>query len=82
MAFEDFLNIILNIILNISVWSILRLFVLLSLLIFLVFGIVLVRQVKIMTQTFQTGLEFVLKVFAWLNLALVIAVFIVVLLFL
>jgi len=73
---------ILNIILNISAFTIFKLFILLALLIYFVFAVLVVRQVKIMTDTFQTGFEWPLRLVSWLHLGLVILIFIIAILIL
>jgi len=62
--------------LTISPWTIFKLFILLSLFIFLIFALVVVKQVSIMTSTFRTGFEAPLKLISWLLFLLVAVIFI------
>ncbi len=66
---------LLTIILHISLWQVLKIFILFALLIYFVFAIVVVRQVKIMTETFKTGFETTLRLISWLHLFLVLLIF-------
>jgi hypothetical protein len=65
-------------IITITPWTILKLFVLLALSIYIVFAVVAIRQVQLMTSTFKTGFELPLKIISLLHLGLVIFIFIIV----
>jgi len=75
MTTDDFIQLIFSI----SLLSVFKLLILLSLALYFIFSLIVVRQVRIMTSTFQTGLEEVLQLISWLHLALVIIIFIVIL---
>jgi len=62
-------------IIGISMWAIIKTFSLILLGIYLVFGLVVVRQVKMMTDTLQLGFETLAKVLAFAHLAFAILVF-------
>ena len=64
-----------NLINNFSVWTILKLLILFALVIYLVFAVVVIRQVKLMTNTFKTGYETWLRIVSWLHLILVVIIF-------
>ncbi len=52
-------------IIGISVWLVVKIFVLVALAIYLVFAMVVVRQVQLMTQTIKVGFEMPLKTLAY-----------------
>lgn len=62
-------------IIGISMWAIVKTFALILLGIYFVFGLVVVRQVKMMTDTLQLGFETLAKVLAFAHLAFAILVF-------
>ena len=59
---------------GISYWLIIKIFVLLALLFYLLFSVFLVRQVMMMSKTIQVGLEGVLTTIAYLHLGITILV--------
>lgn len=61
--------------LGISVWLIVKIFVLLGLVFYFVFALVVVRQVQLMTETLEVGFETQLKILSYLHLAFAILVF-------
>jgi hypothetical protein len=67
MTFQD----IFNFLTTITVWHLLKIFILMALLVYLVFSILVLRQVKIMTETFKTGFELPLRIISWVHLILV-----------
>jgi len=60
---------------DINVWLIAKIFTLLLLGMYLVFSLVVVRQVKMMTDTLQLGFESLAKTLSWLHLGFAILVF-------
>ncbi len=62
--------------LNISVWLIAKIFVLVGFAIYNVFAIVIVRQVKLMTETVDVELNGFVKLLSYAHLAFAILVFI------
>ncbi len=62
-------------IIGISMWAIIKTFALVLLGIYLVFGLVVVRQVKMMTDTLQLGFEGLAKLLAYGHMAFAILVF-------
>lgn len=61
---------------GISILAIGKVFVLIALGIYIVFALVVVRQVKLMTSTVEVGLDFFIKLIAWAHLIFAIFVFI------
>ena len=61
---------------NFPTWGIAKAFVLFGMAIYVVFGFVIVRQVKLMTDTLQLGYESIAKVLSYIHLLFTIAVFI------
>ena len=68
---EDFLEEIIGI----SVWSIAKVFVLLALLIYIVFSLIVIRQVKLMGQTLDGKVNVAVKIVAWVHLIVVLFIF-------
>lgn len=62
-------------VLGVSIWFIVKIFVLFALLVYIVFSVVVVRQVNLMTETLKVGLETPLKIIALTHLILAILVF-------
>ncbi|MCH7730551.1 hypothetical protein IID21_03435 [Patescibacteria group bacterium] len=63
-------------ILGFSVWIVAKLLFLFALLIYIIFSLVVVRQVNLMTETLEVGFESPLKTAAGAHLLLAIGVFI------
>lgn len=61
---------------NLPISLIAKIFVLFGLTIYFVFALVVVRQVKLMTDTLQTGYEELIRFFSYIHLLFSIAVFI------
>jgi len=55
-------------ILGMSVWLIVKIFAILAFLIYLLFALVIVRQVRLMTETIQVGFETPLKFLSYVHL--------------
>ncbi len=72
MTIEEILQFLIN---NLSVWGVFKLLILFALALYLVFAVVVIRQVKLMTNTFKTGYETWLRSISWLHLILVIGIF-------
>ena len=62
--------------LGISIWSIIKIFVMFANLIYIVFALVMVRQVKLMTDTLELGYEKIIIGFSYVNLTFAILVLI------
>jgi len=60
--------------LQLSVWGIIKVAVIFALLLYLVFAGVVVRQVFLMTKVVSGGIDFFVKVMAWLHLIFAVAV--------
>ena len=60
---------------DINVWLIAKIFALLLLGMYLVFSLVVVRQVKMMMDTLQLGFESLAKTLSWLHMGFAILVF-------
>lgn len=71
MTFEQFLSIMSKI----SVWSVLKIFVLLALLLYLIFAWMVIRQVVLMSKTLDGMINLPIKFVARLQLVLAIVVF-------
>lgn len=61
---------------GISVWLIAKICALILLAIYLVFALVVVRQVQLMTDTIEVGFEGPIRVFSFLHLAFAVIIFI------
>jgi len=61
---------------NFPTWGIAKGFVLFAIVMYVVFGFVVVRQVRLMTDTLQLGFEGFIKIISYLHLLFTIAVFI------
>ena len=61
---------------TLSVWSILRIFVLIFLGIYIIFSFVVIRQVQLMTQTLEIGFENQLKFLSFMHFLFAVAVFV------
>lgn len=59
-------------ILNVSIWGLAKVFVIFALFIYLVFAIVVVRQVHMMIKVVSGELNLPIKIAAWLHLVLAI----------
>lgn len=62
-------------VLGVSIWFIVKIFVLFGLLVYIIFSVVVVRQVNLMTETLRVGLETPLKIIALTHLILPVLVF-------
>jgi hypothetical protein len=65
-----------------SFWSVVKIFVLLALFVYICFAFIVVRQVSMMTEIVSSQADFVLKTISVLLLGIAIAVFVAALLFL
>ena len=61
-------------ILNISIWSIVKGFVIFGMCLYLVFSLVVVRQVQLMTKTLEIGFEWPIKVLSFVHFLFAVAV--------
>ena len=59
-----------------SIWPVIKIFVLVFLVIYIVFAFVIIRQVQLMTATLELGFEKQLKFLAFLHFLFAIAVFV------
>lgn len=60
-----------------SLWFIVKIFFLVAIVVYLIFALVVVRQVYLMTETVKVGFEFPVRVIAWLHLFAAIGVFLI-----
>lgn len=67
---------------DIPVWFIAKIFMLFALALYIVFALVVVKQVNLMTETIEVGFETPLKVIAYVHLFFSIGVFVLALLIL
>lgn len=65
-----------DIIMNISVWSVAKILILIALIIYLIFAIVVIRQVNTMTKVVSGQLNIPLKILSWVHLLLTLLVII------
>ncbi|MFH1561355.1 MAG: DUF5657 family protein [Patescibacteria group bacterium] len=63
-----------NLFLSGSIWGVAKIFVLLALLIYLIFAIVVVKQVNTMTQVVSGELNLPIKVAGWIHLGFVLLI--------
>lgn len=57
-----------------SIWLVLKIFFIIGLLVYLIFALVVVRQVRIMNETLDVGFEGVLTIISYLHLLFAIGV--------
>jgi hypothetical protein len=62
---------------TLNVWLILKILALILLAMYLIFSLVVVRQVKLMTDTLQLGFETGARILAYIHLAFAILVFLI-----
>lgn len=60
---------------NISIWTIVKIFASFAFLLYIIFSVVVVRQVQLMINTLKVGFEGTLRLLAWAHLAFAIIVF-------
>lgn len=58
----------LNLILDISIWTVAKFLILFALIIYLIFAIVAIRQVKVMTKVVSGQWNIPLKILSWIHL--------------
>lgn len=63
-------------ILNITVWEILKVFILIFLSLYIIFAIVVIKQIGLMIKTIHAGFEGKIKLLGYIHLLFAIAVFI------
>lgn len=66
---------LINFFANLDIWQVVKGIFLVGLFLYLVFALVIVRQVGLMLDVLQVELEWLIKFAAWLHLFLVIGVF-------
>lgn len=64
-------------ILNISIWAVAKILILFALAIYLIFAVVVIRQVNAMTKVISGQLNMPLKILSWLHLLFTILVILV-----
>ena len=62
-------------ILGISIWLIAKIFVLIAFFLYIIFSVVVVRQVELMTATLEVGFETQIKLLSYLHLLFALFVF-------
>ncbi len=67
-------NDLIDILLNISIWSVVKIFILVALAIYLVFAVVVIRQVNTMTKVVSGELDIPLKILSWFHLLITLIV--------
>lgn len=61
-------------ILNISTWFIVKIFILVALIVYLVFSLMVVRQTRLMTETLKVNMGAFLRTFSYFYLALAVGI--------
>ncbi len=61
---------------TLSIWLIVKIFFLIGLGVYLIFALVVLKQVSIMTETLDIGFELPIKLLSWLHLLFAIGVFV------
>lgn len=56
-------------IIGISIWTIIKIFVIIGTVMFTIFSLVVVRQAKLMTNTLELGFEGIIKILSYIHLA-------------
>ena len=74
---ENIFDQILKFFVNFDVWQIVKFVFLFGVVLYLVFAVVVIRQVKLMLDSLEVELEFLIRLIAWLYLFLVVGVLIV-----
>lgn len=67
---------------NVSIWLVAKIFILFALILYLVFSIMVIKEVDLMNKTITGVYNLPIKLIAWLHLLLALSVFIVALIFL
>jgi hypothetical protein len=62
-------------ILGISIWTIIKVFALVAFLLYIIFALVVVRQVQLMTDTLELEFEFPVRMLSYLHLGFAVVVF-------
>ena len=60
---------------GISIWAIAKIFALIALGLYIIFSLVVIKQVGLMTKTLEVGFESLIKLVAWVHLIFAIFVF-------
>lgn len=68
--------------LGISIWGIAKFFAIFALILYIVFALVVVRQIRLMTDTLEVGFESPIKLLGYLHLGVAILVLVISLLIL
>ena len=66
---------ILQAIVNIDVWIVVKIFILIALGLYIIFGFIMVREVDLMNRTLKGVFNLPIKIIAWLHLIFAIGVF-------
>ncbi len=61
--------------LGISIWGIVKILILILLTLYLIFALVVVRQVRLMTDTLQVGFELPVRILSYIHLIFAVLVF-------
>lgn len=63
--------------LGISVWLAVKIFILLFLAIYIVFALVVIRQIKLMLQTLDIGLNLIIRFIGWAHFLFAVGIFLI-----
>lgn len=72
IPFDQFVNTILGL----DIWQVAKVVFLFGILLYLVFALVIIRQVNLMLTALEVEVEWLIKLVAWIHLFLVIGVFV------
>jgi len=71
-----------SLIFGISIWLVVKVFVLLALLMYIVFSLVVIRQIKLMLETVDMGLNLLIRFIGWAHFLFAVGIFVIALLIL
>ncbi|MEK7061349.1 MAG: DUF5657 family protein [Patescibacteria group bacterium] len=67
---------------GISVWSVAKVFVFLALAIYIVFALVVIRQIRLMLETVDMGFNILIRFMGWIHLLFAVGIFVIAILIL
>lgn len=62
-------------VIGVTVWSILKVFIIIFMVLYIIFALVMVRQVQLMTDTLEVGFEKQLRFISFIHLLFAVSVF-------
>lgn len=61
---------------NLNIWSVIKIFILAALILYLIFSIIIIREVKLMNRTLKGVFNLPITIIAWLHFGLACLIFI------